>query len=86
MRPYKKRVYPKLDSELAEIQIQQFTPDDKVLMGLYFYESLSINEIAKILYKKPEIVQSRLEYMVSRILKNSYPLNGVNLFSNEKHF
>ena len=83
MRPHKKKFHPKLDKKMAERHIQEFTSDDKVLMALYFYESLSINEIANILHKNPETIQLRLDSMMSSLLTSSSLSNETNMHSTE---
>ena len=83
MRSHKKLFPRKFDVGTAEMQLRQLTSDDKIIVALYFYESLSVDEIGGVLQKKPETVQARLDNIVTTIFRNSYPANGVNRFAAE---
>lgn len=49
-------------------QLKQLNKEERVLMGLYFYEQLSLEEIAFVLGKSEEEVQAQLEQILPRLI------------------
>lgn len=81
MRSHKKTLQPKLDHGAAEIHIRQLASDDKIIMALYFYESLSVDEIAGVLKKAPETIQAHLEVVTEDVFRSASPVNGAARFT-----
>ncbi len=52
-------------------QLKKLKRNERVLLGLYFYEQLSIEEIAFILKKSVSEVQSQLEQILPRLILNT---------------
>ncbi len=49
-------------------QLKQLKKEERVLIGLYFYEQLSLEEIAFVLHKSVEEIQKQLEQILPRLI------------------
>lgn len=58
-----------LNLDMAMGVLRQLTPEERVIVGLYFYEQLPISEIGKILSRKEGYVTSVLKRVITDICK-----------------
>lgn len=58
-----------LDIQKVKLRLKQLEPEEQVLVGLCFYESLSPEEIAALLQKNVEEVQVMLNLVFSKVLR-----------------
>ncbi len=58
-----------LDIQKLKLRLKQLEPEEQILAGLCFYESLSTGEIAALLQKDVEEVHMMLNTVFSKVLR-----------------
>ena len=66
------------NGEFALAHLRDLNRNDKILVGLYFYESLSIEEIALVLQESSEQIQSKVNALIAKFFQDDTSKKNVN--------
>ncbi|RMH97652.1 MAG: hypothetical protein D6681_11885 [Calditrichaeota bacterium] len=65
-----------IDLEEAVKRVKELDPEERTVLGLYFYESLDVEDIARVLERGPEEVHALLEGVVPKLTGESSDVEG----------
>ncbi|RMF61112.1 MAG: hypothetical protein D6748_02390 [Calditrichaeota bacterium] len=64
-------------------RLKKLSKSERILVGLYFYERLSIEEIALVLQKSNQSIQEKLNQIYCKLLNEPVSEQSLNLASQE---